>query len=243
MPEWVVTFGDMMALLFTFFVLLLSMSEIKQDEKYEVLVESIRRQFGHDPTVNGLIPGNFRPRNSALTGIATMGRARRFDIMRGGSRTKAPVGDHPLVRIVRPGSRTAVGTMLVFAGDSAELSEKNKQDLKQEVLLLQGKPQKIEVRGHTSSRPLAPGTPQRDHWELAYERAHNTMNFLVSLGIEPRRIRLTLAADAEPVYLGSDPKELEQNSRVEVFLLDEVVSDLEGTPEQRRERFLEEPGL
>ena len=30
-PEWVVTFGDMMSLLLTFFIMLVSMSEIRQD--------------------------------------------------------------------------------------------------------------------------------------------------------------------------------------------------------------------
>jgi chemotaxis protein MotB len=30
-PEWVVTFGDMMSLLLTFFILLVSISEIKEE--------------------------------------------------------------------------------------------------------------------------------------------------------------------------------------------------------------------
>ena len=34
-PEWVVTFGDMMSLLLTFFIMLVSLSEIKEEEKYQ----------------------------------------------------------------------------------------------------------------------------------------------------------------------------------------------------------------
>ena len=37
-PEWVVTFGDMMSLLLTFFIMLLSMSEMKQEERYQAMV-------------------------------------------------------------------------------------------------------------------------------------------------------------------------------------------------------------
>ena len=33
-PEWVVTFGDMMSLLLTFFIMLVSLSEMKEEEKY-----------------------------------------------------------------------------------------------------------------------------------------------------------------------------------------------------------------
>ena len=47
-PEWVVTFGDMMSLLLTFFIMLVSLSEIKEEEKYQALVESVRQKFGHD---------------------------------------------------------------------------------------------------------------------------------------------------------------------------------------------------
>ena len=34
-PEWVVTFGDMMSLLLTFFIMLVSLSEIKEEQKYQ----------------------------------------------------------------------------------------------------------------------------------------------------------------------------------------------------------------
>src|SRR5690606_27108975 len=91
-PEWIVTFGDMMSLLLTFFIMLVSLSEIKQDEQYQMLVESIRKQFGHDTTINAAVPGDIKPRNASLTNIATMGRARRLDTKRGGDKTKAPVG-------------------------------------------------------------------------------------------------------------------------------------------------------
>ena len=39
-PEWVVTFGDMMSLLLTFFIMLVSMSEIKEEKRYQAMVET-----------------------------------------------------------------------------------------------------------------------------------------------------------------------------------------------------------
>ena len=57
-PEWVVTFGDMMTLLLTFFVLLFSMSELKQDQSI-ALIESLRRQFGNETSPQSMMPGRF----------------------------------------------------------------------------------------------------------------------------------------------------------------------------------------
>ena len=152
-PEWVVTFGDMMSLLLTFFIMLVSLSEVKKEEQFQAMAESMRRRFGHNNSVVSLLPGKVRPRNSSLDKMATMGRAQRFDTHRGGDKTPAPVGDHPRVRIIRPGSKTAVGTMITFEEGSAELIESIKRDLQREAREIKGKPQKIDIRGHTSRRP------------------------------------------------------------------------------------------
>ena len=37
-PEWVVTYGDMMSLLLTFFIMLVSLSEVVADQKYRAIL-------------------------------------------------------------------------------------------------------------------------------------------------------------------------------------------------------------
>jgi chemotaxis protein MotB len=237
-PEWVVTFGDMMSLLLTFFIMLVSLSEIKEEEKYQALVDAVKRQFGYDSTRASLVPGRLRPRNSALERLATLGRARKLDVMKGGDKIPAPVGDFPRVRIVRPGTKTTIGTVIFFAEDATELNAANQAILDELAPLLQGKPQKIEIRGHTSLRPVASQTGASDHWELAFLRCNQTMQYLVGeLQIDAQRVRLSVAAANEPLHIGTEQKELRKNPRVEVFLLDELVNDLVGTPAEKRERF------
>ena len=239
-PEWVVTFGDMMSLLLTFFIMLVSMSEIKQDELYQALVESMRRRFGHDSSMMSMAPGRTRPRNSNLRRVATMGRARRAHTMKGGDKVRAPVGDNPRVRMIRPGDQVTVGGVIYFEESVARLTEENKRQLQIAAQQIGGKPQKIEVRGHTSRKPIPEGSPFRDNWDLAYARCRAAVDFLVEVGIDRQRIRISNAGENEPVYLGIDPKERKKNSRVEVFMLDERVEDLEGTPEQKSELFSNE---
>jgi chemotaxis protein MotB len=231
-PEWIVTYGDMMSLLLTFFIMLAGMSELKKDDRFQAVVESLRRKFGNDLSQLLMVPGDHQPRNSALSKTATLGRSKRNDLMDGGARARAPSGEHTLVRLIRMGSRTPIGTMITFEEGSAELSEVNRADLEIIVLEMAGKPQKIEVRGHTSLRPVGPGQPFEDNWELAYRRARQAMQHLVALGIKPERIRISVAGPNEPVYTGTDPARIGQNPRVEVFLLDEVFSDPARRPEQ-----------
>jgi chemotaxis protein MotB len=240
-PEWVVTFGDMMSLLLTFFIMLVSLSEIKEEEKYQALVQSVKAQFGYSASRVSIIPGSLKPRNSALANLATMGRARRHDIMKGGDKVQAPVGDYPRVMIVRPGTKTAVGTVIYFAEDSVQLGDEQRAILRQHVTVIEGKPQKIEIRGHTSPRPVSEDSNLRDNWDLSYERCRQTKQYLVDvMKIDPRRIRMSVAGPNEPVHIGTDAEQLKLNPRVEVYLLDEVVRDSVGTPEERQKRFVQE---
>ena len=45
-PGWMVTFGDMMALLLCFFILLQMFSELKQDREYQRVITAIKEAFG-----------------------------------------------------------------------------------------------------------------------------------------------------------------------------------------------------
>jgi len=236
-PEWVVTFGDMMSLLLTFFIMLVSMSEIKKEEQYMALVESMRKRFGHDMSMSAVVPGDAKPRNSSVMNIATMGRARRANTMRGGDKTKAPVGEHPRVQMIRPADQTHLSGAIFFDEFGSELTETHKRQLQIIAGEVGGKPQKIEVRGHSSRRPLPKNSQYRDHWHLAYDRAYKTMLFLLELGIEPKRIRLAVAGDHEPVYSGIDPVELAKNARVEVLLLNERAEDLDASSQAKEISF------
>lgn len=220
-PEWVVTFGDMMSLLLTFFIMLVSMSEIKSEESYQALVDSMRRRFGHMSASASMAPGDKKPRNSKIANIATEGRAKRFNTMDGGDKVQAPVGDHPRVEIIRRSDDVTSGGVVTFDEFSDKLTPEDRNRLQSVVEAIRGKSQRIEIRGHTTRRPLPPGSPYRDHLDLAYARARAVMDYLVSQGIDEDRIRITSAGGNEPVSTQPDPLEQKKNRRVDIFLLDQ----------------------
>lgn len=243
-PEWVVTFGDMMSLLLTFFIMLVSMSEMKQDEKFQAVAESLHRQFGHELSIESVAPGDHKARTSDFRVLSTMGRAKKKDTHKGGAPTKAPVGENDRVRIVRPGGNTAIGTVVFFDDGQLELNDDARTALDEQVKLLSGKPQKIEVRGHTSQQLATQGGVPLDAMDLGYRRCRNVMLYLTDKhGIAPERIRLSTAGAGEPMYLSSDSDKARLNPRVEVFLLEETVDQLIGTAQERNNQILDDSSV
>ncbi|NQU20035.1 MAG: OmpA family protein [Candidatus Nealsonbacteria bacterium] len=241
-PEWVVTFGDMMSLLLTFFIMLVSMSELKEDKLYQAVAEAMRRQFGHDTSAMSPIPGNATPGTAAFARLATMGRARRMDTMRGGAKVKAPTGSESgTPPITKPPKRTTNGGVVGFAYGSAELNEQSKLALRRIADVLAGKALQVEIRGHTSSRPLPKDGPYKDHRELSYARCQSVLELLVKLKIDHRRMLLVAAANNEPKHPNSADRELlKENDRAEVYLLDKMIDDLGRPPETGREQNIDE---
>ncbi len=234
-PEWVVTFGDMMSLLLTFFIMLVSLSEIKEEETYQALVNSVQQEFGFTKTVDALAPGDSRPRQTAFTPIATTGRAMKKDTASGGVPEKAPTGEEPLVRVVRPGQMTAVGSVIYFEIGSDTITPAADSAIKTLANQLRGKPQKIEVRGHVSSEFAARTAGTDEAVMLGFRRAIAVRRLLVEReGLDANRFRISSAGDSEPASRTGKNGASHQNPRVEVFLLDETVEDLHGTADERK---------
>ncbi len=93
---------------------------------------------------------------------------------------------------------------------------------------LLGKRNKLEIRAHSTRRPLPTNSPFRDHWQLCYERSLSTMKFLESKGVESERIRLSQSAAYDPITTRFESAWQDENNCVEVFLLTEVVDAVPG---------------
>ena len=109
-------------------------------------------------------------------------------------------GSHSVLLTTQGGERTSIGTVIHFADDSAELDNEAQRRLKEIAPLLVGKPQKIEVRGHSSRRPLPAGSRlRRSLGDSPISRCLAVMNEMEKLGIPHERMRLSQAAGYEPL--------------------------------------------
>ncbi len=149
-------------------------------------------------------------------------------------------GKPPLIRIFDNLDRTRTnGTVVLFPEGSAELHAQARDQIRALAPQLLGKPNKIDVRGHASKFPLPPDSPYKNAWELCYARCLTTKAFLLEMGIEESRIRMSQDGDFEPYSDHKDPVWRAMNSRVEIFSVSEFAYDFKPTAEERAGKFSE----
>ncbi|MDZ4658929.1 MAG: flagellar motor protein MotB [Bythopirellula sp.] len=188
LPEWFVTFADMMSLLLAFFIMLVSMSSFEEPKQFQSMIAMLHEQFGHNPS-RGEVEQNLVVAASA-DDVPDVGKL----------------------------GETLPGAVITFAELATELTEDNKRALHQIVRHLGETDATIEIRGHATQVAIDPRSGIRDAWDLADRRCHSTMAFLIEQGIEPNRLRLANAGVSEPLYNGADAVRLRENSRVEIRL-------------------------
>jgi chemotaxis protein MotB len=125
------------------------------------------------------------------------------------------------------GTVVTLGGPVFFSDFGATLTDELKQNLETIIQIVAEKPNRIELRGHASPEPLPPGTPYRDQLDLSFARAHAVALYLISRGIDPRRLLISAASDAEPRILSRDQANLALNHRVDVFLIDSYIASPE----------------
>src|SRR5690606_5636404 len=118
-----------MSLILTFFIMLFSMSVMKEDKKLQAVAEAVQNECGNEKTPESNAPGDHRSQTSEFRVLSTTGRAKKKDTHKGGAPTKAPLGEDERVRIIRPGGNTAIGTVVFFDDGAVDLSEDGKATL------------------------------------------------------------------------------------------------------------------
>jgi chemotaxis protein MotB len=241
---WKVAYADFVTAMMAFFMVMWITSQSKP------IKDSIAHYF-NDPWGTASRPrgsgsSSYRvPGSRALpTGVRVLrsrnqGGARDGSHPKGGRRPTTEGGRDPSVFVLHDGQVEKAGTVVIFPEGIAELDPAATAQLQDLVPALLGKRNKIEIRGHASRRPLPVGGPFADEWQLCYARCLAAMKYLESQGVEPERIRLSQAGGFEPFSLQVDPDSLAKNSRVEVFVLNEAVDQLQGTHGERADRVAE----
>jgi len=230
-PEWIVTYGDMMSLLLTFFIMLVSMSKLKDDDgKARAMLDAIRQSFGPTPGQFGT-PGRSLQSASSLKELSSNGsrgdggleKNRRQAIGRGGA------GEG--VRRINHGTVITLGGPALFERFDAQLTPGLKSELDRIIPVVEPRANRIMIRGHASPEPLpreglpaVNGLPIRDKWDLSFARANAVAEYLVSKGLPRGRIVVSAAGDSEPRNLTRNTDGQRQNRRVDVFLMDAYIS-------------------
>ena len=199
-PEWMLTYGDLMSLLLTIFVMLVSMAELKQTDKFQGVADSLHEQFGSDGSAATLLPGELRPRNSLLAATILIGRAHRQKAM----------------------NRHRHGLPFLVEMEGTQLTGESEAELRRLAERLTAKSQRIEIRAHVSSQTETPASGDFSPWESAYVQAHAVMRFLIAEGkVDPAKILISAAGPSDQPNLGPNIPAIPENPRALVILLEE----------------------
>ena len=227
-PGWMTTFADMMTLLLCFFVLIVSFSEVKKEDKYQAVVEEIQEAFGMYGG-GGRLPTDDDPALSLLQILETTRLRQEKVISHSQSRDPGIDGKTRRVTTVRDDDTYVVGGRITFEPGSADLSPEAKRQILNFVPEIRGIRNLIKIKGHAASREVSPdGTPIEDLYGLSYRRAKAVGDFLTSeaAGIDAARVRLVAVGAAEPLNNRPfDSAGQQPNRRVEVMQSDALVKD------------------
>jgi len=177
-PGWIVSYSDLMSLLFTFFVMLFMISSLDA-KKADSVAQSFREVFG--TTRNTVyVPFPIQEQQNAENNMKN-NRNQTVETIQNGNPTRS------LIPILKPKEKVVTGVIL-FENDSATLSNGAIQSLGEIYQKLKGTRLMIEIRGHTGRNERG---ANRDQMDLAYARGHIVRQRLIDLGIHPSRIFIT----------------------------------------------------
>jgi len=134
------------------------------------------------------------------------------------------LGDRPDMRIV--GDRFVLQSEVFFDTGNADLKPEGTPELDKVANALIDLEKKIpanipwvlRVDGHTDVRPIAPGARFKSNWELSTSRALSVVEFLISKGVEPRRLVAAGFGEFDPIDPGNTEQAYRRNRRIEFKL-------------------------
>ena len=174
--DWLVTYADAITLLMAFFVLLYTVSEPNQ-HKFETKMGGVFEQFSGEKTAMPLQD----LRNQVSTLISETGEA-----------TEAQTTDRGVSFEFKSAKMFAPGSATILEGGVALLDR-----VAQMVTFMGYDDYRIEVQGHTDDIPI--NTAQfPSNWELSAARAAAVVRFLVSRGVEAKRLVAVGYGDTRP---------------------------------------------
>ena len=212
-PGWVVTYGDMMSLLLTFFVLLISFSTVKEEE-FNRAIASVKGALGVLPReltfldfrepIPEMRVQRFRDVAAKIAEyIRVHGREKDINVQFTAEGLKLTMQDPVLFDTGEDALKPAAGPILTdVAGLLSELSDSF-----------------TSIQGHTDNVPIRTARFP-SNLELSAARALSVARFLMDKGgIDPNNVSVVGYSENLPIVPNDSPENRAKNRRVEIHVL------------------------
>lgn len=112
-----------------------------------------------------------------------------------------------------------LGDKILFDPGKTDLKPEGKEALSQVTAVLKELPNRnFQVAGHTDNIPIK-SARFRSNWDLSTARAVEVVNFMISSGMESKRVSAAGYADQSPVATNDTPENKAKNRRIEITLV------------------------
>lgn len=217
-PAWVVTFSDLMSLLLTFFILLLSFATMEEPKRYSETLIAIQGAFGvmpHELTMVQInpLPTPMNKKNKKEEEIAIKVR-RQLQVSTRAAEDIAVKYDEA------GGLKISLPAALLYPPGTSELRPGAYPVLNDLASVLAELPEAFfEIRGHTDNSPMGEGSPYRDNYDLSYARADVVVRYFNRLGRIPlEQFEIVACGASQPVAPNTTPEGRAANRRVDLYV-------------------------
>jgi len=221
MMRWLLTYADMLTLLFALFVILYSMSQVDQ-EKLRALAMALGNAFGIRGQVSVLSSGastDTRPiimPESQVQLTTTREKVMQWILQKKLEREVQ-------IRFNERGLVISLMTdRILFNSGSADLLPRTQLILSDMAELLKTTTNPIIVEGHTDDTPITSPEIRRkysDNWELSTARAVNVLKYLIRKGISPDRLAAAGYGSYKPLVPNIDDIQKQKNRRIDIVVI------------------------
>ena len=224
LPGWLATFGDLMSLLLTFFVLLLSFSTMEVVD-FQHAMGALQGSLGvlrGEPQLSLPIRQSTPKSEGNLQQAEVITKAAQeleAAIEQAGLQSDVQIEEATTGLIIR------VADKLFFDTADAALKSSATDFLEKLGAVLKPLPNKINVQGHTDNRTI---NTERyaSNWELSGMRALQVARYFIErTGISPDRMSFTGYSEYQPLVPNNSPERWARNRRVEIHILYETSAD------------------
>ena len=236
--RWLITYSDLITLLLVFFIVLYSMSEVKND-KFNALVESLRTTFSGDavvnqsnnpPTTTSEIPKSIdhsdeskSKQNETDTNEEDEDKLDALYVQLQEYIDKNNLATKIELDNIPRGVQITLKEKILFDLGKADIKKDAKNIMESMGGILNSVSNPITVEGHTDNNPIISSSEFNSNWELASKRAENVMLFLIQNdGIKPSRMRYTSYGEYHPIVKNDTKTHQAMNRRVNIVILRET---------------------
>ncbi len=224
--DWLLTYGDMVTLLLTFFVLLFTTATI---DGYELrLILAAFPGLGNYSGGNTFEPGPLAELGNTIMSLPSMERGRALsEARREAVSIFEPEIRSNLVRVTvdERGLVISLASDAFFESASAEVNIEETRELLQRLSLLLSNEALTErsfrIEGHTDDIATGSGGDYASNWDLAAARSSGVLRYLVDYGVDESQFQLMSRGEFAPIVSNETPEGRAYNRRVDVIILTE----------------------